>query len=80
MAFNFQTYLNRTDPSQSYNVTKLQGGVVNFTARAFKEGPQHVSEGRFPVTKSIILKQALPYVAGVGESAPMSQFRQVNEL
>jgi hypothetical protein len=77
MAFDFSAYLTRIDPSQSYNVNKLQGGVVNFTVRASKEGPQDTSEGRFPEAESLILKQAPPYVAGVGESAPFSQFRQV---
>jgi hypothetical protein len=77
MAFDFPAYLTRIDPSQSYNVTKLQGGVVNFTVRASKERLQSNSGGRFPEEESLILKQAPPYVAGVGESAPFSQFRQV---
>ncbi|KIW95677.1 uncharacterized protein Z519_04262 [Cladophialophora bantiana CBS 173.52] len=33
-------------------------------------------QGRFPGEKSLILKHAPPFIAGVGESAPMSQSRQ----
>ncbi|EXJ66918.1 uncharacterized protein A1O5_10113 [Cladophialophora psammophila CBS 110553] len=32
--------------------------------------------GRFPGEKSLILKHAPPFIAGIGESAPMSQSRQ----
>jgi hypothetical protein len=72
MAFDFPAYLTRVDPSQSCNVTKLQGGVVNFTVRASKEGPQAAPDSRFPENKSLILKQAPPYVADVGKSTPFS--------
>jgi hypothetical protein len=33
--------------------------------------------GRFPDQKTLILKHAPPFIAGVGEHAPMSQERQV---
>jgi hypothetical protein len=77
MIFDFLAYLTRIDPSQTYVVTQLTGGVVNFTVRASKDVSQHVPRGRFPEDDSLILKQAPPYMAGVGESAPFSQFRQV---
>lgn len=77
MAYDFASYLARIDPSQSYVVTQLTGGVVNFTVRASKSGSQHHAGGRFPEDDSLILKQAPPYIAGVGTSAPFSQFRQV---
>lgn len=77
MLFDFASYLLRLDPSQSYTVTQLTGGVVNVTVRAIKSPETHANVGRFPDHRTIILKYAPPYIAGVGETAPFSQIRQV---
>jgi hypothetical protein len=77
MTFNFSTYLSKIDPTQTYAIEQLTGGVVNLTVRATKKTSTASSQGLLPLNASLILKQAPPYVAGVGESAPMSQFRQV---
>jgi hypothetical protein len=78
MTFNFLAYLSKIDPMQTYAVEQLTGGVVNLTVRATKKTSVS-SQGPFPLHASLVLKQAPPYVAGVGESAPMSQFRQVSK-
>lgn len=78
MLFDFASYLLRLDPSQSYTVTQLTGGVVNITVRAIKSPATHANAGRFPDHRTIILKYAPPYIAGVGETAPFSQIRQVS--
>ena len=77
MAYDFARFLARIDPSQSYSVTQLTGGFVNFTVRASKDGSYNLAGGRFPDEESVILKQAPPYMVGVETSAPFSQFRQV---
>jgi hypothetical protein len=78
MKFNFPAYLSKIDPTQTYAIKQLRGGVVNLTVRATKKTSASSSQGPFPLHASLVLKQAPPYVAGVGESAPMSQFRQVS--
>jgi hypothetical protein len=78
MTFNFSAYLSKIDPTQTYAIKQLTGGVVNLTVRATKKTSTASSQGPFPLHASLVLKQAPPYVAGVGESAPMSQFRQVS--
>lgn len=75
MLFDFASYLLKLDPSQSYTVKQLTGGVVNVTVRAIKT---HANAGRFPDHRTIILKYAPPYIAGIGENAPFSQIRQVS--
>jgi 5-methylthioribose kinase len=79
MTFNFSAYLSKIDPTQTYAIKQLTDGVVNFTVRATKKASTASSQGLFPLHASLVLKQAPPYVAGVGESAPMSQFRQVSK-
>jgi hypothetical protein len=80
MAYDFAPFLARIDPSQSYSVTQLTGGFVNFTVRACKDGSYNLARGRFPDEESVILKQAPPYMVGVETSAPFSQFRQVGKI
>lgn len=93
MNFNFSSYLSGLDPSSTYHVDRLTGGVVNVTVRATKSSlplssetrssPSNVDlnggQGRFPGHKTLILKHAPPFIAGVGESAPISQTRQVRD-
>jgi hypothetical protein len=78
MTFNFSAYLSKIDPTQTYAIEQLTGGVVNFTVRATKKTSIASSQGLFPLHASLVLKQAPPYIAGVGESVPISQFRQVS--
>jgi len=78
MTFDFSAYLSKIDPTQTYAIKQLTGGVVNLTVRATKKTSTASSQGLFPLNASLILKQAPPYVASVGEGAPMSQFRQVS--
>jgi hypothetical protein len=66
VAYDFVSYLARIDPSQSYVVTQLTRGIVNFTVRASKNASQHPPGGRFPEDDSLILKQTPSYVADVG--------------
>ena len=47
------------------------------TVRATKESHHHVDIGRFPGHRSVILKYAPPFVAGVGPEAVLTQTRQV---
>lgn len=77
MLFDFSSYLSKIDPSQSYTIQKLTGGVVNLTVRAIKKPSRTSDEGRFPGHRTLILKYAPPFVAEVGEKAPFSTFRQV---
>jgi hypothetical protein len=76
MLFDFVSYLAKIDPTQTYSVQLVSGGVVNVTARACRAAGD-ASLSRFPGRSSFILKHALPYVAGVGPQAPFSTFRQV---
>ena len=77
--FDFANYLSKLDPTQSYCVNRLSGGLINETIRAAKNESRTVPsrEGRFPDHDSLILKYAPPYVAALGESVPFSQSRQV---
>lgn len=77
MLFDFASFLLKLDPSQSYTIKQLTGGVVNVTVRAVKSQATKASAGRFPEHGTMILKYAPPYIAGLGESAPFSQARQV---
>ena len=78
MSFNFREYLAGIHPEREYNITKLAGGIVDFTARAV-----HVVDADSVPDESedssFILKYAPPYVAGRGDTAPMSQDRQTVE-
>lgn len=77
MLFDFQGYLSNLDPSHSYTIHQLIGGVVNVTVRAIKTSSSGRGGGCFPDRSTLILKYAPPYVAEIGESAPLSTFRQV---
>jgi hypothetical protein len=77
MAFDFAHYLSILDPTVSYSIQPLTGGVVNITARAIRYEQPDSSMSRFAGHSSFILKYAPPYVAGVGPEAPFSTFRQV---
>ena len=76
MAFNFEFYLSKVDPSQKYKCQSLTGGLVNLTIRATKLSP-FVDDTTFPKHDTLILKYAPPFVAAIGETAPFSQDRQV---
>ena len=81
MPFDFTHYLSILDPSPDYTIDVLTGGVINFTVRATKvkgHADKH-NKGRFAEQNSLVLKQAPPYMAGVGASAPISQYRQVSQ-
>ncbi len=77
MSFDFKTYLSKLDPSQSYTIKPLTGGLVNLTVRAIKKPCIPVSGGKFPSKHSIIIKYAPPFIAALGEEYQFSQFRQV---
>jgi hypothetical protein len=78
--FDPRAYLEQIDPGITYSCEPLTGGIVNVTTRASKDDTANdTSRGRFPGHKSLILKYAPPYIAGVGEAAPMTQDRQIIE-
>jgi hypothetical protein len=78
--FDPRAYLEQIDPGITYSCESLTGGIVNVTTRASKEDTaNNTSRGRFPDHESLILKYAPPYIAGVGEAAPMTQDRQIIE-
>lgn len=74
----FGAYLSEIDPSQSYVIEAVTGGLVNWTSRATKLPSS--SPGKFGNHKSLILKHAPPYIAAIGESAKFSPYRQVSEF
>jgi hypothetical protein len=76
--FDASTYLSQLDPGVSYSCRHLTGGVVNVTVRAVKHA-EDFDKGRFRGRSSVILKYAPPFVAGKGEEAPMTQYRQTIE-
>ncbi|KAI9884337.1 MAG: hypothetical protein M1823_003876 [Watsoniomyces obsoletus] len=79
--FDFSAYLSTIDPSQEYTIQYLTGGIVNVTVRATKlPSSGNADRGRFPAHDTLILKYAPPYIAGVGETAPFSTFRQSTTL
>lgn len=77
MLFDFSSYLSKFDPSQSYTIKQLTGGLVNVTVRAVKCADSSADGGRFPDHQLIVLKYAPAFIAAVGETAPFSQYRQV---
>ena len=78
MSFDALAYLSTIDPNIRYTIQRLSGGVINITLRAVKSSVTS-SGSEYIRQPSIILKHALPYVAGVGESAPLTLFRQTIE-
>jgi hypothetical protein len=76
MLFDATGYLGRIDPTQSYTIDVLTGGIMNITLRATKTTT--LGGGRFPDQPSVILKYAPPFVAAVGERLAMTTFRQVS--
>ena len=73
----FITFLHDIDPLSTYTITQLSGGLVNFTVRATKTSDLHA--GFFAGHRTVVIKHALPFVASIGEGAPLSPFRQVVE-
>lgn len=73
-------YLQHLDPGIAYTCKTLTGGIVNTTIRATKQNTAVATpQGKFAGHASFILKHAPPYIAGVGEAAPMTQYRQTIE-
>ncbi|KAK9360834.1 kinase-like domain-containing protein [Lipomyces starkeyi] len=81
MPFDFDAYLAQIDPSHTWSVQHLEGGLVNLTVRAVKisSSEEGIKKGLFNNYESLIRKFAPPYVAALGESAPFSQTRQIVE-
>lgn len=78
--FDFTFFLSSVDPSQQYTIQSLTGGIINVTVRATKlPASNGANRGRFPDQDTLILKYAPPLIAGVGEAAPFSIYRQVCE-
>jgi hypothetical protein len=79
-----QAFLARHDPGARYSFEKCTGGMVNVTLRAIREADTNCDDpGRLPFglqgeLKSVIIKHAPPYVAGVGPKLPFSTDRQQN--
>ena len=79
--FDFKEYLAAICPEDQFDISRLTGGLVNFTVRACRTsvggntGPPAIRE-----EQSFILKQVPSYIATLGESAPLSQYRQVREI
>jgi hypothetical protein len=81
MSFPFSEFLSTFYRLQAFDITPCTGGIVNVTVRARKIPPNPQGapgvDQYFDGHRSVILKYAPPYVAGVGEGAPMDQKRQV---
>ena len=77
-SFDFETYLQDIDPSSSYKITTLDGGIINVTARATRVASRSLegANSHFSAYNSVILKHAPPFVAKVASSAVGR--RQVN--
>lgn len=76
--FDFEAYLKPICPGEQFRVTVLTGGLVNITVRAIRTSPTvETSLTNLRNESSFIMKYATPYIAALGESAPFSQFRQV---
>ncbi|KAK1222877.1 hypothetical protein PQX77_014299 [Marasmius sp. AFHP31] len=73
----FISFLQDIDPLSTYTIVQLSGGLVNFTVRATKTS--NPDTGFFMGHKTLVIKHALPFVASIGEGAPLSPFRQVVE-
>lgn len=78
MSFDFQDYLARHNPEHTYLISELVGGFVNVTVRAICTDCVQESPTRSE-NDTMVLKYAPPYVAGRGEGAPMTQWRQTVE-
>ncbi|ESK93973.1 protein kinase subdomain-containing protein pkl [Moniliophthora roreri MCA 2997] len=78
-AENFIAFLHDIDPTISYSIIPLSGGLINSTVRAVKKPGSPQGSGSFPNEQSIILKHVPPFVASIGEKAPFSVYRQVVE-
>ncbi|KAK2810849.1 hypothetical protein FQN50_002672 [Emmonsiellopsis sp. PD_5] len=88
MSFNFDAYFRQDDPSETWSIQPLTGGIVNFTVRAVRSrigpsaasphdtGPALRGSGRFSGHETLVLKYAPPYVALIGEQAPFDRVRQ----
>lgn len=59
---------------RKWEVTKLSGGWINITVRAF---PRRKDDKLGKDPKSVVIKYAPPFVAKIGESVPFGTFRQV---
>ena len=59
---------------RGWEVTKLSGGWINITVRAF---PRREDDKLGKDPKSVVIKYAPPFVARIGESVPFGTFRQV---
>ena len=87
VAFDFSAYLAKLDPLTDYKIETLTGGLINLTVRAIRVGHRGADSdtiperdhGPFHGHDSLILKYAPPFVAAVGDTAPLSPFRQVKE-
>ncbi|KAL0579300.1 hypothetical protein V5O48_002698 [Marasmius crinis-equi] len=73
----FIGFLHDIDPLSTYTIVQLSGGLVNFTVRAIKN--TDANTGFFVGHKTLVIKHAAPFVAFIGEDAPLSPFRQVVE-
>ncbi|KAH8883282.1 hypothetical protein GQ53DRAFT_752998 [Thozetella sp. PMI_491] len=78
MAFNFAAHLQKLYPQHQYTIEPLAGGLVNFTVRATRTDHDGAAPTTSDAPATLVLKQAPPYVAVVGEEAPFSQQRQVS--
>ncbi len=78
VSFDFQNYLLKIHPNHRYDIQTLAGGLVNFTVRARRQAAaKDTASQADDLPPSIILKQAPPYIAVLGDKAPFTQQRQV---
>ncbi|PGH17960.1 hypothetical protein AJ79_00859 [Helicocarpus griseus UAMH5409] len=89
MSFDFEAYFRQHDPTATWSIRPLTGGIVNLTVRAVRlpqdqstrrggQNERQVLRGasKFSDHESLVLKYAPPYVALVGEHAPFDRVRQ----
>ncbi|KDN37786.1 hypothetical protein RSAG8_09941, partial [Rhizoctonia solani AG-8 WAC10335] len=79
LTYDFTPALTTLDPYHQYLTSPLSGGMVNLTVRVNISDTTEEHTCPFGGARSVVAKYAPGFVASVGESAPLSQYRQVIE-
>ncbi|KAH8833339.1 kinase-like domain-containing protein [Flagelloscypha sp. PMI_526] len=77
---DFVAFLQSIEPTETFLIDQLAGGLVNVTVRATRQTASPPSSSPFASYPTFILKQAPPFVAAVGPSAPFTAYRQIVEV
>ena len=71
----FRTHTPKSGPGK-WEVTRLSGGLINVTVRVVRREDRKSCEKNS--RRSVVIKYAPPFVAGIGEGMPLGTFRQVS--